>query len=84
LAEQRATAPVAAVGGPAAGAVPATTTVGVSPGGLWGWVMALVLAVLSGFILGQRHMPAELLVLLALLIVTAAAAFEAGRRGARR
>lgn len=83
-AEPGATAPVAAVGGPAAGAVPVHVPTARTPSGVWGWVTALVLAVLAGFILGQRHMPTELLVLLALLIVTAAAAFETGRRGARR
>lgn len=83
-AEPGATAPVAAVGGPAAGAVPASVSTGAAPGGLWGWVAALVLALLTGFQLGEAHMRAELLLGLVLLIVTAAAAFEAGRRGARR
>ena len=80
--EQGATAPVAAVGGPAAGVVPSARLS--SAGGLWGWVAALVLALLTGFQLGEAHMHAELLLGLVLLIVTAAAAFEAGRRGARR
>lgn len=75
-------APVAAVGGPVAGVVP-SAPVG-SAGGLWGWVAALIVALLAGFLLGAAHMRSELLVMLILLIVTAAAAFEAGRRGARR
>jgi carbon monoxide dehydrogenase subunit G len=79
---ERGGAPVAAVGGPAAGAVPSAS--GGSAGGLWGWVAALVVALLAGFLLGAAHMRSELLVMLILLIVTAAAAFEAGRRGARR
>lgn len=84
VAEQGATAPVAAVGGPAAGVVPVSVSTGAAPGGLWGWVAALVLALLAGFQLGEAHMRAELLLGLVLLIVTAAAAFEAGRRGGRR
>lgn len=51
---------------------------------LWGWVMALLLALVTGFALGIRAAPTEMLVAAALLIVTAAAAFESGRRGARR
>lgn len=75
-------APVAAVGGPAAGVVPSAPSG--SAGGLWGWVAALIVALLAGFLLGAAHMRSELVVMLILLIVTAAAAFEAGRRGARR
>ncbi|WP_395331203.1 carbon monoxide dehydrogenase subunit G [Novosphingobium sp. BL-8H] len=81
---QGATAPVAAVGGPAAGAVPVSISTGAAPGGLWGWVAALILAVVAGFLLGAAHLRTEMLVVLVLLIVTAAAAFEAGRRGGRR
>lgn len=84
VAEQGATAPVAAVGGPAAGAVPIAVSAGSAPGGLWGWVAALILALLAGFLLGAAHLRTEMLVVLVLLIVTAAAAFEAGRRGGRR
>lgn len=79
LAEQGGATSVAAVGGPAAGVAPS-----VPGGGLWGWVAALILAVVAGFLLGAAHLQTEMLVVLVLLIVTAAAAFEAGRRGGRR
>ncbi|QDK33522.1 CoxG family protein [Sphingomonas sp. IC081] len=78
-------APVAAVGGPAAGAVPtASEAPATSAGILWGWVAALVTALLAGFLLGAGQMRAELVMTLVLLVVTAAAAFSAGRRDARR
>ena len=50
---------------------------------LWGWVAALVVAVLAGFTLGVRGQHTEMLVALVLMVVTAAAAYEAGRRGGR-
>lgn len=56
------------------GAVPATR------GALWGWVVAVVLALLAGYMLAETGM-AALVVVLMLLVVTAAAAYEAGRRG---
>ncbi|TCM19702.1 carbon monoxide dehydrogenase subunit G [Novosphingobium sp. PhB165] len=86
-AEPGVTAPAAAVGGPAAGAVPLAPSMVMATtaaGGIWGWTAALVMAVLAGFLLGSAHMQVEMLVVLVLLIVTAAAGFEAGRRGARR
>lgn len=56
-----------------------------APAPLWGWVVALVLALISGFALGQMHMRGPGLLLVAiLLVVTAAVAFEAGRRGGRK
>lgn len=64
---------------PFAAAAPAT-----SAGILWGWVAALITALLAGFLLGAGQMRAELVMTLVLLVVTAAAAFSAGRRGARR
>lgn len=52
---------------------------------LWGWVAALLAAILTGFVLGQIGAPGGVVALvLALLVLTAAAAFEAGRRGAGR
>ena len=52
---------------------------------LWGWVVALVLALIAGFSLGQMHVRgAGLLLVAVLLVVTAAAAYEAGRRGGRK
>ena len=56
-----------------------------APGGtVWGWVAALVLALVAGFMLGVKGLQAEFLGVAVLLVVTAAAAFEAGRRGAPR
>jgi hypothetical protein len=47
-------------------------------------VAALVLALVAGFMLGVKGLHAEFLGVAVLLVVTAAAAFEAGRRGAPR
>ena len=55
-------------------------------GALWGWVAALVMALLTGFALGRISVYAWVFLMMVLLIViTAAAGFEAGRRlGGRR
>ncbi|WP_454796736.1 CoxG family protein [Novosphingobium lindaniclasticum] len=60
---------------------PVVTDAATGRGTIWGWIVALVLALLAGFTLGARGLHAEMLVVLMLLVVTAAAAFEAGRRG---
>jgi len=60
-----------------------TVPVGGTPAPLWGWVAAIVLALLAGFTLGLRHHHETLVVVLVALVVTAAAAYEAGRRGGR-
>jgi carbon monoxide dehydrogenase subunit G len=55
-----------------------------SRGLLWGWIVVLVVALIAGFTLGQAGAPGSMLLTLAILLVlTAAAAFEAGRRGSR-
>ena len=54
------------------------------PAPLWGWVGAIILALLAGFALGLREQSQTMLLVLAALVVTAAAAYEAGRRGGRR
>ena len=90
-------APAVAVSASDAGATPASapasalasapiavTAAPGQPAPLWGWVAALVVAVLAGFTLGARGAHAEMLVALVLMVVTAAAAYEAGRRGGRR
>ncbi|WP_288804033.1 carbon monoxide dehydrogenase subunit G [uncultured Novosphingobium sp.] len=73
---------------PSASAISAVPAASGGAGGeagiLWGWVAALVTALLAGFLLGAGQMRAELVMTLVLLVVTAAAAFSAGRRGARR
>jgi hypothetical protein len=51
----------------------------------WGWIAALVAALLSGYWFGLNAQTlGTLAVVLALMIVVAAAAFEAGRRGGHR
>lgn len=82
-------APAKAAGtkaGVAAASIPAATQqVAASSGPLWSWVAALILAVCTGFILGQWGASGTMLMLvLVLLIITAAASYEAGRRGASR
>ena len=59
-------------------AAPAAT----APAPLWGWVVALVLALLTGVALGRSLLgnPVVVLVLM-LLIITAAAGYAAGRAG---
>lgn len=52
---------------------------------VWGWVFALVLAIVAGYGMGQLAVGGGAMMLVALmLVVTAAAAFEAGRRGGRK
>nr|WP_086491530.1 carbon monoxide dehydrogenase subunit G [Novosphingobium panipatense] len=80
-------APVVA-GEHAAGAGHAASAAPVAPAlpkvastqGIWGWVAALVMALIAGFLLGARGLQTEMLAVGVLLIVTAGAAFEAGRR----
>ncbi|MFA7585244.1 MAG: carbon monoxide dehydrogenase subunit G [Novosphingobium sp.] len=50
--------------------------------GPWGWIGALVLAIIAGFVLGTSGATGGILaVVLVLMVIVAAAAFEAGRRG---
>lgn len=51
------------------------------PSSIWGWVVVLVLALFTGFMMGRTYNGMALLVVGLLLIVTAAVAFEAGRKG---
>lgn len=75
------TAPV--IVAPAASASASADTA--SAAGLWGWVAALVVAIFAGYILGLNASSGGIVALvLVLLVITAAAAFEAGRRGAGR
>lgn len=50
---------------------------------LWGWVAALILALIVGFVLGQIGSGTITLIVVLLLVVTATSAYELGRRGAR-
>lgn len=49
-------------------------------GALWGWVVAIVLALVAGYMLAATG-SATMVVVAVLLVVTATAAYEAGRRG---
>jgi carbon monoxide dehydrogenase subunit G len=63
------------------GAVPVAPSVAAAPVPLWGWVAAVVLAIVVGYMLGQVGSTVTTLLVLVLVVVTAAAAYEAGRRG---
>jgi hypothetical protein len=52
-----------------------------APSPLWGWVIALVVALFTGFMLGRSYNGLAALIVAILLVLTAAVAFEAGRRG---
>ena len=74
-------------------AAPAKTTApavarasGAAPSGsIWGWVAALLTAILVGYYLGASGTSGGMVSLvLALLVIVAAAAFEAGKRGSGR
>lgn len=52
-----------------------------SPAPLWGWVVAIVVALLAGYTFGERGQHTEMLVAAVLLVLVAAAAYQAGRRG---
>ncbi|MEW9854200.1 CoxG family protein [Novosphingobium sp. M1R2S20] len=55
-----------------------------APAPLWGWVVALVLAVLTGFMLGRNYYHGVVALMVSILVILAAAAgYEAGRRGGR-
>lgn len=73
---------------PAAVVAPPTTaypapSAAAAPAPLWGWVAALVLAIVTGYLLGEVAATPTALAVLVLLVVTAAAGYEAGRRGGR-
>ena len=54
-------------------------------GSIWGWVAALLMAILVGYYLGANGTSGGMVSLvLALLVIVAAAAFEAGKRGVGR
>jgi carbon monoxide dehydrogenase subunit G len=83
-------APVAGAPVPASSAVAAAPQYVAAPpapaGSLWGWIVAVALAVVTGFLLGRSD-AGEIWMVAALLtaVVAAAAGFEAGKRsGARR
>ena len=51
---------------------------------LWGWIAALVVSILAGYVLGSNGVNGGIVLITAVLVViVAAAAFEAGRRGGR-
>lgn len=75
-------APAAVVAGTPTTAYPAPSAAA-APAPLWGWVAALVLAIVTGYLLGEVAATPTALAVLVLLVVTAAAGYEAGRRGGR-
>lgn len=75
------TAGASSISSPSIGAVPVAPSVAAAPVPLWGWVAAVVLAIVVGYMLGQVGSTVTTLLVLVLVVVTAAAAYEAGRRG---
>lgn len=72
-------APVATIASPALQPVASGSTT------IWGWVAAVVAALLSGYTIATIGYGAlALVIFVVLLVLTAAAAFEAGRRGGGR
>lgn len=68
---------------PAVAAAPAPAGGVASFAGLWGWIAAMVVSILSGFVLGSNEVQGSVvMVIMVLVVVVAAAAFEFGRRGA--
>lgn len=65
--------------------VTAPAAVHVASGGtIWGWIVAVIVALLAGFVIGINHIgPAWLLLVIVLVIVSSAAGYEAGKRGSR-
>lgn len=72
---------ITAASSASAARVPVVAVAPSAPAPLWGWVTAVVLAIVVGFMLGQVDSTMITLAVLVLLVVTAAAAYEAGRRG---
>jgi carbon monoxide dehydrogenase subunit G len=61
---------------------PGTAPAPMSRAPLWGWITAIIVAMIAGYTLGQAGAAGWVFLTLAVLIVvTAAAAFETGRRG---
>jgi carbon monoxide dehydrogenase subunit G len=73
-------APVPVAAEPRGFVIP-TTAPAPAGGGLWGWIGAVALAIVAGFLMG-RHGAAPTWVLVAILaiVVASAAAYQAGRR----
>jgi hypothetical protein len=80
-----AAAPVAATAATAAAPVaaqPAKASAPASRTALWGWIAALVVAILCGYFLGLAGSAGGLAaIVIVMLVVVAVAAFELGRRG---
>ncbi|MYL97261.1 carbon monoxide dehydrogenase [Novosphingobium sp. FGD1] len=62
-------------------ASPVRTQAVAAPVPLWGWVAAVVMALVVGYMFGQTGSTTATLLALVLIVVTAACAYEAGRRG---
>lgn len=70
---------------PAVTAAPVASSPALAPAAsipsIWGWVAVLVVALFTGFMLGRAYNGVAALIVAVLLVLTAAVAFEAGRRG---
>lgn len=80
-------APVATASAPAAQAAAprAAPSQLASPTPLWGWISAVLAAILAGYLLGLNGAGGGMVAMvMALLVIVGGAAFEAGRRGGRR
>jgi carbon monoxide dehydrogenase subunit G len=74
---QTVAAPVVGVTAPVAARMEGT--------GIWGWIAALVAAVLAGYLLGRSDASGGIVAMVTvLLVIVAGAAFEAGKRGGGR
>jgi len=69
---------------PAVAYAPPVAGLSVAPAPLWGWVVALVLALVTGIVLARSGVgDLVVVIVLVLLVVTAAAGYAAGRHGSR-
>ncbi|WP_236554622.1 CoxG family protein [Novosphingobium sp. 9U] len=66
---------------PAAPTYPLAPAHASAPAPLWGWVIALIVTLFTGFMLGRNYNGLALLIVGFTLIIVAAVAYEAGRRG---
>lgn len=82
---QPASAPVTATAPAPAPVAPAPIPHLASPTPLWGWISAVLAAILAGYLLGLNGAGGGMVgMVMALLVIVGAAAFEAGRRGGGR
>ena len=82
---QPASAPMATAPAPTVSVASAPAPQLASPTPLWGWISAVLAAILAGYLLGLNGAGGGMVgMVMALLVIVGAAAFEAGRRGGGR